>query len=87
MEKEGDGTWALSKSILPFESSENLALTVIAMSSGSDVNGSVQVGFIHSNCRVLPHPGISFQPLPIGMHIHGLHHFDLSMFLFSQLDP
>lgn len=87
MEKEGDRTWASSISILPSKS-ETLALTVIAMCSGSDVNGSVQVGFIRFNCGILTHYGISLHPLPIGMHMHGLRNVDVSMSpLTRTLEP
>lgn len=41
LEKEGEGTWTISTGILPFGLFETLALTIIAVSSGPDVDGSV----------------------------------------------
>lgn len=41
LEKEGEGTWEFSEGVLAFESSEPPALTIITVSSGSDVDGSV----------------------------------------------
>ena len=43
-----------SAKVFPLEL-ENLALTIIAVSSGADVNGSVQIGSIHFDHRILLH--------------------------------
>ena len=70
LEKEGEGTWAFSEDILPFESNETLAHTIVAVSSGSDVDGSVKVGFICFDHGILAHFYVSFHPLPTGTDIH-----------------
>lgn len=62
---------ALIKRLLPFNLSGKPALTIIAVSSSSNVDSSVQVRCIPFDRGILARWSVSSDLLPLGTHIHG----------------